>query len=178
MSVSSSNSVPTIDQILTQRVVVGVSDLAASDNQSVTLSTFGLGSCIGLAMYDSKAKAGALLHFMLPDSRLMPQKAQEKPAMFADTGIELLLETIKRFKVQKENLQAFFAGGATVISEKDIFKIGTQNTSQIKYLLEAHNIPVISEDTGGKNNRTLHFKLSTGELIVKSGQTEKTIQFK
>ena len=74
-------------------LIVGISDLKVSNNPADVLITYALGSCIGVAVFDPKARVGGLLHFMLPDSILNPNKARTMPAMFADTGITLLFKS-------------------------------------------------------------------------------------
>ena len=51
------------------------------------LVTHALGSCIGVAIYDPVAVVGGMLHFMLPDSSVNPQRAVESPWMFANVAI-------------------------------------------------------------------------------------------
>lgn len=48
-------------------MIVGIADLAVSNNPSVTLATYSLGSCLGVTIYDPVIRAGGLLHIMLPD---------------------------------------------------------------------------------------------------------------
>ena len=77
-------------------LTVGVGDCKVSDVAEAALATYALGSCIGLAIYDPVAKVGGLLHFMLPESSLNPEKASEYPFMFADTGIPQLFHAAYR----------------------------------------------------------------------------------
>ena len=58
---------PTIAALFTQRIIIGVGDVAVSNNQQVVLSTYALGSCIGVIAYDPFTKVGGILHLMLPD---------------------------------------------------------------------------------------------------------------
>jgi len=69
---------PTIAALFAQRVVVGVGDMGVSNNPQITLSTYALGSCVAVVAYDPVAKAGGLLHLMLPDSTISPAKAQKR----------------------------------------------------------------------------------------------------
>ena len=85
---------PTISAIFSQRVVIGVGDMAVSNNDMVTLSTYALGSCVGIVAYDPVSHAGGILHLMLPDSTISPDKATKQPAMFADTGVPLVLKAL------------------------------------------------------------------------------------
>ena len=56
--------------------------MSVSNNPTITLSTYALGSCVAVVVYDPVVKAGGMLHAMLPDSRLSPTKARDHPAMF------------------------------------------------------------------------------------------------
>ncbi|RLM40499.1 chemotaxis protein CheD, partial [Haloferax sp. Atlit-105R] len=67
------------------RIKVGIADYAVSSDQS-TLTTSGLGSCIGVALYDPATGVSGLAHAMLPEI-----EPGGEPAKFADSSIELLL---------------------------------------------------------------------------------------
>lgn len=169
---------PTLGGIFTERVVVGVGDMAASNNPNVTISTYALGSCIGVVAYDPLANVGGMLHFMLPDSTLTPEKAISQPSMFADTGLTALLRTLMNFKAEKRRLRILIAGGANVLSGNDIFKIGERNIVAIKNSLNRERIPIRAEEIGGLNNRTLHFQIKTGAIQIKLPQGLKTVNLK
>ena len=83
-------------------IIVGISDLKVSNNPEDALVTYALGSCIGVAVFDPKAKVGGLLHFMLPDSSLDANKAKSTPAMFADTGIIALFKSCYAYRSGKK----------------------------------------------------------------------------
>src|SRR5690242_365262 len=100
---------PTIAALFAQRVVVGVGDMGVSNNASFTLSTYALGSCVGVAAYDPLMKVGGLLHIMLPDSSISLEKAQKQPAMFADTGLPLLLRSLIGLKADLSRLRVLLA---------------------------------------------------------------------
>ena len=68
-----------------------MADFAVSNSPNLILTTYSLGSCLGIAIYDEVARAGGLLHTMLPDSQLQPHKALLQPGMFVDTGLDALL---------------------------------------------------------------------------------------
>ena len=161
-----------------QTIVVGVGDVAAGNNPGTILSTYALGSCIGLVLFDPVACAGGLLHLMLPDSQINPKKAAVQPAMFADTGLNELLRLLSGFKTNKVRLKAFIAGGACVSAQSDIFKIGERNSTRIKALLAQERIPIISAEVGGTNNRTLHFNIKSGTIDVRTcGSLSKEVSF-
>ena len=55
-------------------IKVGMADLKACKCPD-SLTTLGLGSCVGVALYDPVTKVSGLLHCMLPDSRLVAKIA-------------------------------------------------------------------------------------------------------
>src|SRR5262245_11655759 len=118
---------PSIAALFAQRVVVGVGDAGVSNNPSITLSTYALASCVGVVAYDPLLKVGGLLHMMLPDSTISPQKAISQPAMFADTGLPLLFRSLAGMRAERHRLQIAIAGGASVLCATDSFKIGERN---------------------------------------------------
>lgn len=159
---------PSIASLFAQRVVVGVGDLAVSNNPQVTLSTYALGSCLGIIAFDTSAQAGGILHIMLPDSTISLDKAVKQPAMFADTGLPLFFRSLAGLKVERSRMRIFLAGGASVLNGTDPFKIGSRNITAVKKMLEVYKIPVWGEDLGGCVNRTVHLELATAQLTLKT----------
>lgn len=158
---------PTISMLFAQRVVIGVGDLAVSNNTQVTLTTYALGSCVGMVAYDPVTRAGGLLHTMLPESSISKEKAVSQPAMFADTGLPLFMRELTGVKAERHRLKIFLAGGACVLSGPDTFRIGERNTAAVKAWLAAQGLRVMGTDLAGTVNRTLHLELSTGQLTIK-----------
>jgi len=105
---------------------------------------------------------------MLPDSNLSPEKAQRQPAMFADTGIPLMFRNLMGLRVERRRLKAFVAGGASVISGSDMFKIGERNIIAVRKIINTLAIPVVRAEIGGVNNRTIHLNVATGEVELKT----------
>ena len=121
---------PPSASLFVQRVVVGVGDLAVSNSQ-VVLSTYALGSCVAVIAYDpGPARRRAAAHHAagLADLR---GKAAAQPAMFADTGLAQFFRELTTFKASAVRLQIFLAGGASVISGTDPFRIGERNAQAV-----------------------------------------------
>jgi chemotaxis protein CheD len=155
-----------------QRVVVGVGDMAVSNTIQAVLSTYALGSCIGVAAYDSALKVGGILHLMLPDSSISPAKASAQPAMFADTGLKQFFQNLMVFGARPARLQLFVAGGAKVFGGADMFRIGARNTEATLAFLGRHGFSIAFSDVGGSHNRTLHLALADGRLTLKTPHGE------
>ena len=134
-----------------------------------TLISYGLGSCIGISLYDPQTKIGGLLHIMLPASN--QSRANENRAKFADTGIPDMLNELIRMGAAKSRLVAKLAGGSQMFAfanASDIMRVGLRNASASKEILKKLSIPIVGEDTGGNYGRTVQIDLSTGVYKVKT----------
>lgn len=133
------------------------------------ITTLGLGSCVGVVLYDPTQKICGMVHVMLPDSTKI--KNNENRAKFADTGIEDLLQRVLALGAVRKNLVAKIAGGAQMFafkSDNDMLRVGDRNVEATKAKLQELHIPILAEDTGKNSGRTIEFYPETGELLVKS----------
>ena len=72
-----------------KKIKVGMADLNTVKAPGI-LTTLGLGSCVGIALYDRYNKIAGLAHVMLPSSNEI--KNNENKSKFVDTGIDLLIK--------------------------------------------------------------------------------------
>jgi chemotaxis protein CheD len=166
---------PTLSAVFTQRIVVGVAELAVTNQLGAVLSTYALGSCIGVVAYDTGTRAAGLLHLMLPDSTISPEKAARQPAMFADTGVPALFNGLTGVRAQRSRTTLFIAGGASVLNGPDSFQIGDRNATAVRRLLAVYGCRIVGNETGGSVNRTLHLDVGTGQLTIK--MPDRTLTF-
>jgi chemotaxis protein CheD len=159
---------PSIAALFAQRVVVGVGDMGVSNNPQITLSTYALGSCIAVVAYDPLTKAGGLLHLMLPDSTISPNKAQSQPAMFADTGLPLLFRSLAGLRADVSRIRVFVTGGANVLCDADTFRIGERNIQAATDYLIRNGYMIRYKAVGGTINRTVHMNVATGDVTLKT----------
>jgi chemotaxis protein CheD len=161
-----------------RKLVVGVGGLAVSSNQSVILTTYSLGSCVGVTIYDPVAHAGGLLHAMLPDSSINSLKATEQPAMFVDTGLAALFMAASKLAVERRRVQICVAGGAQFLDDAGLFNIGQRNYAKFSELMRREGMMIHAEAVGGLTSRTMHLSLRTGEVRLKvSGQRDEITLF-
>lgn len=149
-------------------IQVGIAELKVTE-QPDRLITLGLGSCVGVTLYDPARKVGGLLHIMLPDSSQFNNV--NKPAKFADLGIPLLISEIKRRGGRVTNLQAKMAGGAQMFSgfnDKLVLNIGERNIIMARQTLKNLGIKVIAEDVGGSRGRTMILDTVNGQVTVRT----------
>ena len=145
---------------MAKMVKVGMADLNICHSPDA-ITTLGLGSCVGVALYDKNTKTAGLVHVMLPDSTKVRQN--QNRAKFADTGIDYLIELLEKEGAKKSSLTAKIAGGE-------------RNVEAVKDKLKKLGIRILAEDTGLNYGRTVEFYPETGDFIIKSvGKLVKTI---
>ena len=157
-------------------VVVGVSDLKVSADAGATLATYALGSCVGVAAYDPQSRVGGLLHFMLPDSGLNPERARVRPATFCDTGLQLLLQELQALGAHPRRLRLHLAGAARVLAGGDLYDVGRRNLLAARRLSWPRCLLVPDEDAGGELSRTLKLNLVDGQVSVRDPYGERTLK--
>lgn len=131
--------------------------------------SYGLGSCVGIALFDEFTKIGGLAHIMLPYST--QARSAENPAKFADTALPLMLDEMLRLGANKSRIRAKIAGGAQMFSftnATDIMRVGERNSEATKSVLKKLEIIIIAEDTGGNYGRTVELKLDSGIFRIKT----------
>ncbi len=149
-------------------IKVGMADLRSSKHPC-NLTTLGLGSCVGVALYDPKSKVAGLAHVMLPSS--IQARNNSNIAKFADTAILKLLEDMIVLGASRSSIVAKLAGGAQMFAfndTSDIMRIGLRNTAASKEMLISLKIPIIAEDTGGNYGRTIELLSDNGKLMIKT----------
>ncbi|WP_347491368.1 chemotaxis protein CheD [Desulfoscipio sp. XC116] len=141
------------------------------------LVTLGLGSCVGVAVWDPVIKIGGLLHIMLPNSEDFSKITKQEK--YADLGIPLMLNELIRNGAAKARLVAKLIGGAqmfTGVDKKQLFNIGERNIEMSRKILKQMSIHIVSEDVGGNKGRTMYLDLENGEVLVKTlGKNIKVI---
>jgi chemotaxis protein CheD len=153
-----------------QIVKVGIADMNIVSSPDL-IRTSGLGSCVGVVIYDLSKELGGLAHVMLPDSSLKNGTTTFNKAKYADTAVsELLLRLLNR-GANKSGLKAKIAGGAQMFQfsgKSEIMRIGPRNVEAVKKQLMALKIALVGEDTGGNSGRTIEFNPKSGILTIKT----------
>ena len=144
---------------------VGIADMKLCDPPD-KVTTIGLGSCVGVCIYDKVKKCSGLVHIMLPDSTRIRQN--QNKLKFADTGVDELVKALVARGANKGNLRAKIAGGAKIFqfSAENLGSIGDQNTEMVKKKLAENGIKIVAEDCGGTAGRTITFNPENFELMV------------
>ncbi|MBP2642445.1 MAG: cheD [Firmicutes bacterium] len=153
---------------MAELIKVGMADYKVGTNPALLIS-YGLGSCVGIALYDPVAKIGGLAHIMLPDST--QARSTENPAKFADTCLPIMLAELIKGGAIKSRITAKIAGGAqmfTFANTTDIMRVGERNSEAVREVLKRMDLRLIAEDTGGNYGRTVELNLGNGIFRIKT----------
>ncbi len=157
-------------------IKVGMADLKVCVSPD-SITTLGLGSCVGIAVRDPVTKIGGLAHIMLPDSTSI--RINSNIPKFADTGIEELIKQVVAKGANRGRLVAKIAGGAQMFafqSTNDMVRVGERNVAATKKKLAELKIPIIAQDTGKNYGRTVIFYPETGDFVIRAvGKPESVI---
>lgn len=150
-------------------VKVGMADLNIAKPPK-TIRTSGLGSCVGVVLYDDYTNVVGMAHVMLPDSKLGKSGAINV-AKYADTAIVELVHKLEKEGARVRALKAKLAGGAqmfTFSSSNEMMRIGPRNVEAVKNKLKEMRIQIVSEDVGGGSGRTIEFNPETKMLSIRT----------
>jgi len=148
---------------------VGMADLNVAESPD-SLRTTGLGSCVGIALFDPHTKVAGLAHIMLPTSNNVDEKNKAK---YANTAVPLLLEMMEKRGANKKRIVAKLAGGAqmfTFAGQSDLMRIGPRNVEACKVALATFEIQIVAEDTGGNCGRTIELNCMDGALLIRTAK--------
>jgi chemotaxis protein CheD len=156
-------------------VPVGIGELKISKDPLAVLVAYGLGSCVGVCVYDPESRTGGLAHVMLPNSA---EAVSQRPlSKFADRAVPMLLEEMAKLGVPRRRLVSKIAGGAQMLVAPGFggngFNVGERNIEAVKAALERNRVPLLKADVGGHRGRTLAMHLAVGKILVRTiGETE------
>jgi chemotaxis protein CheD len=150
-------------------VKVGIAEMNIVEPPN-TIRTSGLGSCVGVVVYDSIQDVAGMVHVMLPDSSLA-KSGTMNIAKYGDTAIEALVDLIVKAGGKNHLLKAKIAGGAQMFqftSGNEMMRIGPRNVEAVKEELKRLNIKLLAEDVGGNSGRTIEFNPKNKELMIRT----------
>lgn len=149
-------------------IKVGMADMKIAKSPQI-LTTLGLGSCVGIVIYDTNLKIAGLAHIMLPDSSKI--RNNTNIYKFADTAILDMIAQLISEGCSQYNLVSKIAGGSQMFDFKNVdeeMRIGTRNVNAITNILREKRIPILSSDTGNNYGRTVEFYTETGKFKIKT----------
>lgn len=155
-SVQSSNV-----EVLEGEMVAGIGEYRIGKN--VLLKAMGLGSCVGITLYDPSKCIGGIAHVLLPGA------SSEGKTKHAETAIKTMLEEMINSGARRRNICAKFAGGAQIFKHMnmEMLKIGDRNIKSVQDTLKEEGIDIVATDAGGNVGRSILFNTIDGSMIIK-----------
>jgi chemotaxis protein CheD len=129
------------------------------------LYALGLGSCIGLAVIDRRARVAGLAHIVLPES---PEYESEDtpPGKFADRAVPELIFRMRLYGAAPRRMEAVLVGGARMFAGAEL-DIGARNAEAVRDALKTLQVKVHAEATGGVLGRTVRISADRGTVTMK-----------
>ncbi len=147
-------------------LVAGMGEIKVARMAGV-LTCIGLGSCVGVLLYDPATAVASLAHVMLPESH--GGSESESPGKYATTALPAMLLQMGVPAHALSRLRAVLIGGAELFANRtQTLQIGARNVEKLRSLLGAYRIPIVFEDTGGRQGRSFEFDLATGRLALRT----------
>jgi chemotaxis protein CheD len=155
---------------------IGLGEIKVSSDPLDVLVAFGLGSCVGIGMFDPIRRLGGMLHAVLPGHLNGGDISSPK---YVDTGIQLLLQEMQNSGAIQSRLIIRIAGGANMLTAPGLsktFDIGTRNIVAAKETLKQLNLKITGEEIGGQVGRTVRLYVSDGRMTIRQmGNQEREI---
>lgn len=148
--------------------MVGMGEIKTASQPGEVLMALGLGSCIGVCVYDLAKRLYVMAHVVLPSSTGF---SVDVPGKYGDTALPAILDTLQSRGSVGRGLKAFMVGGAQLFSfgaATPKLDIGERNASVIESELRSRNIPIVAKDVGGNSGRTVNLNVETGRVMVKT----------
>jgi chemotaxis protein CheD len=148
-------------------VGVGLGEIAVSQNTNEVLVAFGLGSCVGVGVYDPAKGIAGLLHAVLPE----PLNGSDlQSTKYVGNGIKKMLEEMTGKGAIKERLIVRIAGGANMLTSPGLsktFDIGTRNISTALVVLDSLKLKIVGQNVGGNIGRTFRVYVVDGRMTIR-----------
>lgn len=156
---------------MNDKVIVGVGTYCVSDAPN-KLICLGLGSCVAIALYDTKHRLGGLAHAMLPSYN--EGRDSTNPPKYVDAAIYLMVDDIIEKGGRKKTLEAKVVGGSQMFSfvGNNTMDIGRRNIESAWETLKEEGIPIVASDVGGRSGRTISFDMKTGIISLRGSGAE------
>lgn len=163
--------VPVTESSGQPRLVISIGEFGVSNDPRALLVTHALGSCIAVCLWDPHSRVAGMLHFLLPDSRVNPQRAQQQPGTFADLGIPLLFQAAYRLGAVKQRCIVNLVGGADVtgVQGHSLLEVGRRNQVAAKNMLWRNGVLIKGERLGGTEPRNVSLTVADGRVRVTTG---------
>ncbi|MFC4449505.1 chemotaxis protein CheD [Halorussus aquaticus] len=146
-----------------ERRFVGVSEYEVVGD-GTTLVAYGLGACVGLAVYDPENAVGGLAHAMLPRRSDGDGTSDGK---YVDAAVEQMLREAVSAGASYAALEGYVVGGSDLLDLTELPReVSDDNVATAREAFAELDVPVEGSDVGGGRGRTVEFDTGTGRIAV------------
>lgn len=124
-----------------------------------------VGSCITTCLYEKGGGVGGMNHFLIPGQFKEEEIFISASARIGMYAIELLMGELIKLNIDRDRLCAKIFGGGTGQGGNAV--IADNNVRFIRTFMSMEQIPIVSEDLGGKWARKVLFFPENGKVMVK-----------
>jgi chemotaxis protein CheD len=150
-------------------IVVGLGEVKLSKDATDILVAYGLGSCLGIAMYDPVTRIAGMVHAVLPTCE-ESRESSEACAKYVCCGIDVLIKKLTQAGAVRSRLIVRMAGGANMLSASnfsDVMNIGQRNIESARRKLGELKFQIAGEEVGGNIGRTVRFYVADGRVAIR-----------
>lgn len=155
--------------MLNSNKTVKMGELIITENPE-NFSLLGLGSCIGLVVFDTSFRLFAIAHTMLPEIRFHKDRSgyvdPVEPARFTDDAVKRIVKAFRDNRLDTRNLRAKIVGGAQIF-DQDLIRVGEKNLASVRSALHKEGIKIESEVVGGNLGVSILKIRKDGKIDVK-----------
>ena len=141
--------------------------------KSLILTAY-LGTCVGVALYDTEAGIGGLIHLLLPEP--ISQVETFQPGKYASLGFPIFLKALYDAGASPKKLKACIAGGALVgpLRNYDLdLDIGGRTVECVMQFLADEKIKIEKSETGGFFSCCLSVNMQTWNCYIEPVGVDK-----
>ena len=135
--------------------LINIGEYVIAD-KAMKLVCSGLGSCVGLFLFDKRQNIGAGAHIFLPKT-----EGQEVSLL------DQLFYELEQKRINLFGLKAKIVGGANVLTN-DCYSLGKRNADYTLCYLKRKGIFRLTKDIGGDESRYAAFNTQDGSLFIRS----------
>jgi chemotaxis protein CheD len=157
---------------------VGLAEIKFSKDPDDILICHGLGSCVGVAIFDTASRVAGMAHVLLPDSTISNSSSFHEER-FADTAVPKLIRDFQEMGGNLLSSSLKIAGGAALFNTGKInsqLNVGERNIIGVKAALKKLGIRIKNEDVGGNRGRTVKLHVLDGHMTIREiGKGERPL---
>lgn len=160
-----------------EKIVVGMGEVKLCRSENSLLIALGLGSCVGVCIYDPALCLAGMAHVVLPSST---GKEEEEDARYADIAVPLLIKRMQQEGSLRSGMRVALAGGGQIfkgfgaVTKLDI---GPRNAEAVQKQLTTMGLPIVAADLGGNVGRTLLLYTNGTVAVRLPGAQERVLAY-